>query len=278
MPIPLHIIDAFTNRPFRGNPAAVCLLEEAVADEVLQEVGAEMNLSETAFLLREKDHFHLRWFTPTVEVDLCGHATLASAHFLWETGILPPAQPALFQTRSGVLTCTLQGTPTDRWIAMDFPAEPAAPLADPAELLAALHHPPLADAPRKNRMDYLVELADAAAVRAFAPDLEAIARLPGRAVIVTARGDAPYDFVSRFFAPAVGVPEDPVTGSAHCALAPYWCEKLGKTRMTGFQASARGGIVRVQVEGAQRITLSGQAVTVVKGECTALARTDRVST
>lgn len=281
MPVPLHIIDAFAADPFRGNPAAVCLLEEWLPSPVLQAIAAEMNLSETAFLRRWGAEFELRWFTPAVEVDLCGHATLAAAHFLWEMGILASEEAARFHTKSGLLTCTLQDGPGGRWIAMDFPAEPAGPLEDSGALLAALGSPALADVPRKNRMDYLVELADAAAVRGFVPDLAAIGRLPGRAVIITARGDAPaYDFVSRFFGPAVGVPEDPVTGSAHCALAPYWCGKLGKTRLMGFQASARGGMVGVAMEspGAPRITLSGQAVTVVKGECTAVLRTDRVPT
>ncbi len=258
----LFIVDAFTPRPFGGNPAAVCLLDRPRDDGWMQALAAEMNLSETAFLLPEGDAWRLRWFTPTVEVDLCGHATLASAHVLWEANLVTAARPAVFATKSGRLACTLQSP----WIEMDFPAEPPfnhpAPGAPP-EIEKALGI--RARAQQRNRMDFLVEVADESTLRALKPDLAALAILPARGIIVTARSaDPQFDFVSRFFAPAVGVPEDPVTGSAHCCLAPYWSAKLGKTDLTGYQASARGGIVRASLRG-DRVLLSGQATTVLRG-------------
>lgn len=252
-------VDAFTARPFAGNPAAVCLLEQPAGASWMQACAAEMNLSETAFLHPRPDGaYDLRWFTPAVEVDLCGHATLASAHILWETGALAADSVARFHTRSGMLSAVRQ----DDWIEMDFPAKPAEPVSAPPGLLAALG----ADAVSvsRNQFDYLVEVATEHAVRALEPDFARLARVPVRGVIVTARG-AEYDFVSRFFAPASGVAEDPVTGSAHCCLGPYWAARLGRTRFTAFQASRRGGIVRVALAG-ERVLLAGQAVTVFRGE------------
>lgn len=259
MQLPLWIIDAFTDRPFHGNPAAVCLLADSMPDEWMHRVASELNLSETAFLLREDDGFSLRWFTPTVEVDLCGHATIASAHFLWSAGHLKPLAEARFQTRSGLLTARER----DGWIALDFPATPAAPAYPPHGLEDALGVTALRVG--RSVYDLLVELEDEAAVRAVQPDMRALREVPARGVIVTARADTPgYDFVSRFFAPASGVPEDPVTGSAHCALGPWWAEVLNREDLVGFQASERGGVVRVEVRG-DRVRLMGQAVTVCQG-------------
>jgi PhzF family phenazine biosynthesis protein len=263
MSLPLFVVDAFTDKPFAGNPAAVCLLDRARDDGWLQAVAGEMNLSETAFLLPEGDGYRLRWFTPRVEVDLCGHATLAGAHVLYELGRLAPSQAARFHTRSGplVVTRTLAG------MEMDFPAVRARPCPDPPDLAGALGAQPRYVG--RNGMDYLVELAGEAELRRLAPDMARLGALPVRGVIVTAAGAAPgTDFVSRFFAPRVGVPEDPVTGSAHCALGPFWSERLGKADLVGFQASARGGVVRVGVRG-DRVLLGGQAVTVVRGELAA---------
>jgi len=262
MAIPISVVDAFTAEPFAGNPAAVCLLPEPADPGWMEDVAREMNLSETAFLVRGRDAFDLRWFTPAREVDLCGHATLASAHLLWLDGHLAPGDDARFDTLSGRLTCR-RGE--DGWIAMDFPAEPAEPAEPPAGLLAALGLPGAGWVGR-NRLDYLVELGDDQAVLALAPDFRALARLDARGLIVTARAAWPeFDFVSRYFAPAFGIDEDPVTGSAHCALGPYWAAKLGKEELTGRQISTRGGVVRVTPRGG-RVTLSGQAVRVLKGE------------
>lgn len=256
--VPLWQIDAFTDRPFHGNPAAVCLLEEPVPEAWMQAVAAEMNLAETAFLLREDDGFGLRWFTPTVEVDLCGHATLASAHFLWQDGHLKPRAEARFHTRSGLLTARER----NGWITLDFPATPAAPAYAPHGLEEALGATPVQCA--RSPFDYLVELPDARSVRTLEPDLVAIGRIPARGIIVTAPADQEgVDFVSRFFAPASGVPEDPVTGSAHCALGPWWAARLGRDELVGYQASPRGGVVQVSVRG-DRVHLAGQAVTVFR--------------
>lgn len=259
MPIPLWQIDAFTDTPFHGNPAAVCLLEEPKPDRWMQAVAAEMNLAETAFLLRGDDGFDLRWFTPTVEVDLCGHATLASAHFLWQDGHLKPQAEARFHTRSGLLTARGR----DGWITLDFPATPAEPAYPPHGLEEALGVAPVNVG--RSMYDLLVEVADEATVRGLTPDLAAIARMPFRGVIVTARSAQPeVDFVSRFFGPACGVPEDPVTGSAHCTLGPWWAPQVGRDDLVGYQASARGGVVRLEVRG-DRVRLAGQAVTVFRG-------------
>ncbi len=259
MSIPIFQVDAFTDEPFAGNPAAVCILPEPRESEWMQNVAREMNLSETAFLHRRDDGFELRWFTPTVEVDLCGHATLASAHVLWEAGYLKPDQPARFHTRSGLLTAERRG----EWIEMDFPADPERPTTPPEGLAQALGATPVyvGEIP----FAYLVEVESEEIVRKLQPDFALLRRLP-RGVVVTARATSPtYDFVSRFFAPHVGIDEDPVTGATHCCLGPYWAPRLGKEEVVGYQASARGGIVRVRPAG-DRVTLSGQAVTVLRGE------------
>jgi PhzF family phenazine biosynthesis protein len=258
-------VDAFTSAPFRGNPAAVCLLETWRDEAWLQAVAGEMNLSETAFLRRRSDGFDLRWFTPTTEVRLCGHATLASAHVLWEDGELAPSQEACFHTRSGLLLARREAD----WIGLDFPALPVAPGGVPAAVAAALGVQPLFSGMNGGGAQ-LVEVAHAEEVRRMTPDLRALAEVGPHGTIVTARADDERaDFVSRFFAPALGVPEDPVTGSAHCTLGPYWAARLGKTEVIGFQASARGGTVRVRTAGAGvgpgRVHLVGQAVTVLRG-------------
>lgn len=260
---PLSVIDAFTDEPFAGNPAAVCLLERWPSDAWLARVGREMNLSETAFLVaRGGNEFELRWFTPAVEVALCGHATLASAHWLWESGNSGRSAGITFHTRkSGPLAASR--LPSSE-IELDFPARSAEPCPAPAGMLEALGATAIAVG--RNSDDYLVELATEAEVRALTPDFAQLARTDCRGVIVTARSDdARFDFVSRFFAPAAGVNEDPVTGSAHCCLAEWWGLKLGKDEMIGFQASARGGVVRVQ-RGNSRVKLIGRAVTVTRGE------------
>ena len=273
---PVVQVDAFTDRQFYGNPAAVCVMDHAADEHWMQVVAREMNQAETAFLHPAVDAadggFHLRWFTPTVEVDLCGHATLAAAHVLWETGRLAECDAARFHTRSGLLTAVRQPD-EGGWIELDFPATPAEPAAAPPELteaIGAMGLQPMHIA--RSKFDYLVELDSEAAVRALVPDLARLKAVPARGVIVTARaaaaGSAPadaFDFVSRFFAPQSGVDEDPVTGSAHCALGPYWQSRLAKDRMLAYQASARGGVVRVTVRG-DRIGLGGQAVTVLRGE------------
>lgn len=259
-PQPVVQVNAFTDRPFAGNPAAVCLLPVERDTGWMQLVAREMNLAETAFLVRQGDDFHLRWFTPSVEVDLCGHATLASAHALWEGGQLRADQTARFHTRSGLLTASRR----DGLIWLDFPSTPAIPAPAPDGLREALGVP-LAFIGR-TPFDYLVELDSDAAVRGLTPDLVTLSRIPVRGVIVTARSaTAEQDFVSRFFAPAAGIAEDPVTGSAHCALAPYWAAKLGASELRGYQASARGGLVRVRLAG-DRVLLGGQAVTMMRGE------------
>ena len=253
-------VDAFTDRPFCGNPAAVCILASERDESWMQLVAREMSLAETAFLVRRGEVFDLRWFTPLCEVDLCGHATLASAHALWEGGHLPLGTIAHFHTRSGILTAERR----DGLIWLDFPSTPAPPAPAPAELTAGLGVP-LAFVGR-TPFDYLVEVDREETLLSLAPDLGMLARLPVRGVIVTSRSETGgRDFVSRFFAPAVGVPEDPVTGSAHCALAPFWAERLGRDEMLGFQASARGGQVWVRLAG-DRALLGGHAVTVLHGE------------
>jgi PhzF family phenazine biosynthesis protein len=260
MPVRIVQVDAFTNRPFAGNPAAVCVLGEAAPERWMRDVAREMNLSETAFLVPEDGGFRLRWFTPAVEVDLCGHATVASAHVLWEDGHLPAGAQARFHSRSGLLLADRRGD----WIELDFPATPAAGADAPAGLLQALGVG--APSVMRNRFDYLLEVDSEEALRAMAPDFTALRKVEARGVIVTARTSMTgFDFVSRFFAPAAGVDEDPATGSAHCALGPYWGQRLGKTVMTGYQASARGGVVRVRLEG-DRVILGGQAVTVMTGQ------------
>jgi PhzF family phenazine biosynthesis protein len=260
MGLPLIHVDAFTDTPFAGNPAGVCLLDRPREPGWMQALAAELNLPETAFVTAHADGFGLRWFTPTVEVDLCGHATLAAAHALWQERRLPPDAAARFHTRSGVLTAARR----DDWIELDFPAEPAVAAEPPAALTAALGAAPKWTG--RNRFDWLVELDSAATVRALAPDLVRLATVPTRGVIVTAPSDdARCDFVSRFFAPRAGIPEDPVTGSAHCCLGPFWASRLGKAELAGHQASSRGGTVRVRLAG-DRAVLAGLAVTVFRGE------------
>ena len=253
-------IDAFTSQAFRGNPAAVCLLDGERDATWMQNVAAEMNLSETAFLLRRDDGFSLRWFTPAIEVELCGHATLASAHALWEEQLLDAGETARFQTRSGLLTATRRSD----WIELDFPATLEQRSEAPDGLLESLG---VADAVYvgRNKFDYLVEVASEDVVRALDPDHALLRKIPVRGVIVTSRSATlDYDFVSRFFAPGSGVDEDPVTGSAHCCLTPYWSTRLGKNEMTAYQASSRGGVVKVRLAG-NRVKLGGQAVTVFRG-------------
>jgi PhzF family phenazine biosynthesis protein len=253
-------VDAFTDTPFRGNPAAVCVLPAPRDEPWMQAVAREMNLSETAFLHPVDDGFMLRWFTPTLEVALCGHATLAAAHVLWQDGHLAAGRQARFQTKSGLLTADRLGD----WIELDFPAKREEPAVAPAGLAEALGTAPMHVG--KNQFDYLVEVDSEKTVRGLAPDHAALARLPVRGVIVTSRASTPgFDFVSRFFAPGSGIAEDPVTGSSHCALGPYWAARLGKTELVGYQASLRGGVVRVRVAG-ERVKLGGQAVTVLRGE------------
>jgi len=263
MSLPITQVDAFTDRPFTGNPAAVCILPAPADARWMQDVAREMNLSETAFLSPQHDGFDLRWFTPAVEVDLCGHATLASAHVLWGDGYLAPGTQARFHTRSGLLTADARGA----WIELDFPATPAEPAAPPAGLTAAVGATPRFVG--RSRFDYLLEVDGEDVVRGLKPDFGALARVDARGVIVTSRAAASsYDFVSRFFAPRAGVNEDPVTGSAHCALAPYWSAQIGRPELVGYQASARGGTVRVRLQG-DRVILGGQAVTVLRGELAA---------
>jgi predicted PhzF superfamily epimerase YddE/YHI9 len=243
---PIVVVDAFTDRPFAGNPAAVCVLPEPADETWMQQVAREMNLSETAFLVREGEAFRLRWFTPAAEVALCGHATLASAHWLWESGAAPAAEPIAFETLSGRLVALR----SEAWIALDFPALPAAAAEPPEGLAAALGAPPVAFA--MSRFDCLAELGSQQAVEELRPDVGALAALPCRGVIATARATSAGS-------------EDPVTGSAHCVLGPYWKGRLGKDDFLAYQASARGGVVKVGVRG-DRVLLGGQAVTVWKGE------------
>jgi PhzF family phenazine biosynthesis protein len=257
--IPLFLVDAFTASPFHGNQAAICLLAATRTARWQQAVAAEMNLAETAFLVPMARGFRLRWFTPLVEVDLCGHATLAAAHVLWTEGVAPGGAPLRFHTRSGVLIAGRHG---DR-IELDFPVRVASPCKTPPALAKGLGVPLRAVA--RNQDDYLVEVANERTVRELQPDLAALATLPVRGIIVTARAARPFDFVSRFFAPRVGIPEDPVTGSAHCALGPWWAERLGRTTLRAFQASPRGGAIDVEVRG-ERALLRGTAVTVVRGQ------------
>jgi PhzF family phenazine biosynthesis protein len=251
-------VDAFTDRAFAGNPAAVCILPERRDGRWMQAVAREMNLSETAFVHRKGDYFDIRWFTPAVEVDLCGHATLAAAHVLWEDEVVAPEQEVTFLSHSGLLKARKDGD----WIYLDFPATPASDAVAPAALTKALGVTPVYVG--KNGFDYLIEVESEDKVRVVKPDFGLLANVPARGVMVTARSARPqYDFVSRFFGPAAGVNEDPVTGSAHCTLGPYWQRKLSKGEFVAYQASARGGVVRVKVKG-DRVELGGQAVTVLR--------------
>ena len=253
-------VDAFTDRPFAGNPAAVCWLEEEADPQWMQSVAAEMNLSETAFVRRQGEDFGLRWFTPTVEVDLCGHATLATAHALWFAGVASSSKALRFHTKSGVHTCTRDGD----FIDLNFPSTPATETVAAEPVAKALGVQPLSVGKSKYYLLVVVDSADV--VRSVQPDFGKIGELPTKGVIVTAAADDPkFDFVSRFFAPALGVNEDPVCGSAHCCLTPYWADRLGKKQMMAHQCSARGGVLRLRLDG-DRVILGGQAVTVWQGE------------
>lgn len=257
---PIYLVDAFTNEAFRGNPAGVCLLKADAEESWMQKVAAEMNLPDTAFLAPAENGWHLRWFTPKREVVLCGHATLAAAHVLWQTSRLPHEEAVRFHTQSGQLTCERRA---DGRIAMDFPAEPVQPALAPAALIEGLGLIPRYTG--RNRMDMLVETDSEEAVRDLQPDMALLKNLDCRGVIVTSKSYASeYDFVSRFFSPANGIDEDPVTGSAHCALAPYWSKRLRKEALTGYQASKRGGMVETQIAG-DRVYLTGRAVTILQG-------------
>jgi PhzF family phenazine biosynthesis protein len=259
MAIPLFQVDAFTDKPFAGNPAAVCLLPEARDEAWMQALAGEMNLSETAFLVARPDGFDLRWFTPTVEVDLCGHATLASAHTLWEQGVLAADLPAQFHSKSGLLSAQRSGA----WIELDFPADPVEPVDPVPDILRSLGVQPRFFG--RGQIGYLLELDSEAQVRGLTPDFGLLGAACATGMIVTAAAQtAPYDFVSRFFGPALGIDEDPVTGSAHCTLAAHWQKRLGKSEFLAYQASARGGVVRVRHAG-DRVHLGGQAVTVLHG-------------
>jgi PhzF family phenazine biosynthesis protein len=260
MNTPIYQVDSFTSVPFRGNPAGVCILDALQSDAWLQNVAMEMNLSETAFLLPEGGAWRLRWFTPRVEVDLCGHATLASAHILWESGREPQDTELHFNSRSGLLKANLN----EGWIELDFPKATVTPSEPPDFMLSALGVDKALFV-GFDGTDFLVEIESDAQLRALAPDMGRLEKTSSRGVIVTARSTDPqYDFISRFFGPQVGIPEDPVTGSAHCALSPYWAAKLGKTTFTAYQASARGGELRPRILG-ERVIIGGQAVTVIEG-------------
>jgi PhzF family phenazine biosynthesis protein len=260
---PLSHVDAFTDAPFAGNPAAVCILEDPTDDATwMQAVAAELNLSETAFVVSRADgDFDLRWFTPTVEVDLCGHATLASAHTLWETERLAPGAAARFHTRSGLLVAEQ----SNGSIEMDFPARPVQSAIVGG--LETLGTPGLPLGTFDNGHQLIVELRDEAAVGTTAPDFAALGRAADRLWIVTAPASSTRDadFVSRCFGPRYGIDEDPVTGSAHCALAPFWADRFGRDTLVGHQISARGGRVSVQLRG-DRVLLGGSAVTILRGE------------
>jgi len=255
----IYQVDAFTSHPFGGNPAGVCVLAQAAPEAWMRAVAAEMNLAETAFLYPEGPIWRLRWFTPKVEIDLCGHATLGSAHILWQTGVAPADDVLRFATRSGELTATQR----DAWIELDFPATPAQPADPPPGLLEALGA--RATFVGRSRFDYIVEVATEAEVRALTPDFTRLRSVQTRGTVVTSRGDGEYDCVSRFFAPQVGIDEDPVTGSAHCMVGPHWAAKLGRAELRAFQASERGGELRLHMTG-DRVRMSGQAVTVLRGE------------
>lgn len=261
MKIQITTVDAFTSEPFRGNPAAVCVLDGPLDESVMRNIAMEMNLSETAFLHPEESGWRLRWFTPEIEVQLCGHATLASAHALWERGLAASDETITFHTMSGPLTCTRR---EDGKIRMDFPARKIEVETVPTELFAALGITPVFVGVSES--NYLVEVEDEDTLRALVPDLRMLGALPLWGTLVTSRSkSADFDFISRYFAPAKGIGEDPVTGAAHCTLAPYWSVKLGKIQMTGFQASKRGGVVGVEFNG-DRVVLLGEAVTVLRGE------------
>lgn len=261
MKLPIFQVDAFTDRPFQGNPAAVCVLSESKDDAWMQNLAQEMNLSETAFLLKQSEGYSLRWFTPTVEVDLCGHATLASAHVLWSEEYLKPDEEAKFQTRSGLLTAKKQ----EDWIELNFPASPVETVTTMPELSEALGGE-FKYVGKSQSAYVLVEVESEEIVRSLTPDFKLLKTVPIHGAIVTSRAEgSEYDFVSRFFAPQMGIDEDPVTGSAHCCLAPFWRDRLGRDEMLAYQASPRGGVLRVRYSG-DRVYIAGQAVTVFRGQ------------
>lgn len=255
----IFIVDAFTSKAFGGNPACVCLLKNPKSETWMQQVAAEMNLSETAFLVKKKDGFGLRWFTPTIEVDLCGHATLASAHVLWEEKIVSQNKEIKFFTKSGVLTAGFE----NNRVILDFPSTPEKPVKAPSNLLKALGLKKVGYI-GKSIFDYLVEVESEKTVLHLKPDFNLLATIPARGVMVTSRSKT-YDFISRFFGPRSGINEDPVTGSAHCTLGPFWKKKLNKNNFSAYQASQRGGTIQVSVLN-HRTLLAGQAVTVFTGE------------
>jgi len=260
MGIPIIQVDAFTDKPFSGNPAAVCILPEPRDDEWMQNVAHEMNLSETAFLVQRDDGFDLRWFTPVIEVDLCGHATLASSHVIWEQGIQDDDKGIRFHTKSGLLTAER----VEAWIELDLPVIHQEPAEAPPGLLEALSIEPVYVGLSEG--EYLIEVESEEIVRDLEPDFTSLRDLQVFGVIVTSRSSSgEFDFVSRFFAPGAGIDEDPVTGAAHCRLGPYWKDRLGQEEFIAYQASARGGIVRIRVAG-DRVILGGRAVTVMRGE------------
>lgn len=256
------LIDAFTDRAFTGNPAAVCFPETQLPDEVMAGVAREMNLSETAFVVSEGPDWHLRWFTPAIEIKLCGHATLATARALREIGLTPAhGSPLRFRTLSGELLARYD----EEWIELDFPALPACPATLPVDMAYALglREPPIWCGVNAHR-NWLLDLGSAAAVRALTPDRAKTMALNCHGIIVTGRGDGKHDFTSRFFAPEAGIFEDPVTGSAHVALTPYWTQRLGKEECLAFQASARGGLLRVRLAG-ERVRIAGRSIVVAEG-------------
>lgn len=251
-------IDAFTSRRFSGNPATVMPMERFLDDAILQAIAAENNLAETAFLVPEGDHYRLRWFTPIVEVPLCGHATLASAAVVMER-LEPGRSKVVFLTASGALTVNR----TAEGYVMDFPTRPSAPVTTPVHFIDALGVAPIEL--MSDTFNYIALLENAQLVRELNPDIAAIASLDHSGVVVTAPGDETYDFVSRYFAPAKGIPEDPVTGGAHCALTPYWAKRLNKTSFRAYQASRRGGEIICRLVG-DRVELEGSCVFYMEGE------------
>jgi PhzF family phenazine biosynthesis protein len=258
MRTPIYQLDAFATRRFAGNPAAVMPMDSFLADAALQSIAAENNLAETAFLVPDGGDYRLRWFTPTVEVPLCGHATLASAAVVMER-LEPRRNQVVFHSASGPLTVRK----ADRGYVMNFPARTSELVASPPGLAEALGAAPIEV--YANSFNYLAAVQSAEVLRSLAPDMAAVARIDRSGIIVTAAGDGPYDFISRYFAPAKGVPEDPVTGSAHCTLAPYWARKLGKTEFRAFQASQRGGEVICRLVD-DRVELQGCCVFYMEGE------------
>lgn len=261
MSLPLFHVDAFTSSPFKGNSAAVCMLDKPRDSVWLQQVASEMNLAATAFLYPQDNGYHLRWFSAKTELELCGHGTLASAHTLWEQGYLAFEEQARFYTRGGFLTAKQDG----EWIELDFPSKPEEATAIQPILEESLGVKPVYVG--KSQLDLLVEVESEEVVRTIQPNFKQLVTIPARGIIVTAAAstDSGYDFVSRFFCPSVGIDEDPVTGSAHCALSPFWSKRLGREQLTGYQASERGGVVRVRFDG-DRVHLGGQALTVLRGE------------